>query len=625
MGQDLLEVAGHGLDLAGREGEPRQRGHMSHFRVSDPRHARHVSTRPRAAGPHCGDLGAGVACPRDMTELSELFAEVAPDIQRAIRDLGWHAPTPVQAAAIPRMRAGGDLIVRAQTGSGKTGAFGIPLVEAIDTSLPKTQAIVLLPTRELANQVARELDALGQYRGVRTLPIYGGVAYGPQLEGLDKGAHIIVGTPGRILDHLKSGRMDLGATKVLVLDEADEMLGLGFWPDMKELASYLPKKRQSHLFSATMPERVRSLSRFFLNNAEDVTIDRDNAAPQQIEHYYYVCTASEKESVLARILAYEEPESAIIFCNTKADVRFITAYLAKRDFNVDQISGDLPQSAREKAMNKIKAGNLRFLVATDVAARGIDISDLAYVINYTTSDSPEVYVHRTGRTGRAGKSGIAISLVSGLDIGNFKFMQTVSGITVKEKKVPTERDIAQKAEERSRQKSEAELEQLIEKAKERLATIPHAEVLMRAERILPFVKRLAGNDDGLEELAKVCAAYLLEPGAGRAAAGPARAADDETEDAERGAEAPARSGGAAGADEDDAAHDRDRANQAPSAGGGPEGRRRRSGGGRSGGGGGRGGREGGRSGGGDRGRSGSGGSSGGGSGAGGGGARRRPR
>jgi ATP-dependent RNA helicase DeaD len=419
--------------------------------------------------------------------------------------------------------------------------------------------------------------------------------------------------------------MDLGATKVLVLDEADEMLGLGFWPDMKELASYLPKKRQSHLFSATMPERVRSLSRFFLNNAEDVTIDRDNAAPQQIEHYYYVCTASEKESVLARILAYEEPESAIIFCNTKADVRFITAYLAKRDFNVDQISGDLPQSAREKAMNKIKAGNLRFLVATDVAARGIDISDLAYVINYTTSDSPEVYVHRTGRTGRAGKSGIAISLVSGLDIGNFKFMQTVSGITVKEKKVPTERDIAQKAEERSRQKSEAELEQLIEKAKERLATIPHAEVLMRAERILPFVKRLAGNDDGLEELAKVCAAYLLEPGAGRAAAGPARAADDETEDAERGAEAPARSGGAAGADEDDAAHDRDRANQAPSAGGGPEGRRRRSGGGRSGGGGGRGGREGGRSGGGDRGRSGSGGSSGGGSGAGGGGARRRPR
>ncbi|MBK7949371.1 MAG: DEAD/DEAH box helicase [Deltaproteobacteria bacterium] len=564
------------------------------------------------------------------SELAELFAEVAPDIQRAIRDLGWRTPTPVQSAAIPRMRAGGDLIVRAQTGSGKTGAFGIPLVEAIDTTLAKTQAIVLLPTRELANQVAKDLDALGQYRGVRTLPIYGGVAYGPQLEGLDKGAHIVVGTPGRILDHLKSGRMDLGSTKVLVLDEADEMLGLGFWPDMKEIASYLPKKRQSHLFSATMPERVRSLSRFFLTNAEDVTIDTDGANPQKIEHFYYVCTASEKESVLARILAYEEPDSAIIFCNTKADVRFITAYLAKRDFNVDQISGDLPQSAREKAIAKIKAGNLRFLVATDVAARGIDISDLAYVINYTTSDSPEVYVHRTGRTGRAGKSGIAISLVSGLDIGNFKFMQTVSGIAVKEKKVPTERDIAARAAERAKQKSEAELDVLIERAKERLATIPHAEVLERAERILPFVKRLAASDDGLEELAKVCAAFLLDPPGGRAGAGAGRqsaaTSEPERDDAEAnegGTEASRAAGAAVSSYEGDSAHDADRANQAPGAGGDGERRRRRSGGGRSGGGGGSGRREGGRSGGSGGGRSGGGG--GGGSGGSGGGARRRPR
>ncbi|MDT8439992.1 MAG: DEAD/DEAH box helicase, partial [Wenzhouxiangellaceae bacterium] len=213
------------------------------------------------------------------------------------------------------MRAGGDLIVQAQTGSGKTGAFGIPLVEAVDTDLAETQAIVLLPTRELANQVAMELEQLGRHRGVRVLPIYGGVAYGPQLEGLEKGAHIVVGTPGRILDHLKSKRMHLDDTKVLVLDEADEMLSLGFWPDMKEIASYLPRKRQSHLFSATMPEKVRSLSRFFLKDPEDVTIDRDETAPGQIEHYYYVCAASEKENLLARILEYEDPDSAIIFCN----------------------------------------------------------------------------------------------------------------------------------------------------------------------------------------------------------------------------------------------------------------------------------------------------------------------
>ncbi|MAG32952.1 MAG: DEAD/DEAH box helicase [Deltaproteobacteria bacterium] len=445
-----------------------------------------------------------------MTELSDLFADVASDIQDSIRELGWHTPTPVQAAAIPKMREGGDLIVQAQTGSGKTGAFGIPLVEAVETTLAETQAIVLLPTRELANQVAVELDALGQYRGVRTLPIYGGVAYGPQLEGLEKGAHIVVGTPGRILDHLKSGRMDLDNTKVLVLDEADEMLSLGFWPDMKEIASYLPSKRQSHLFSATMPEKVRSLSRFFLTDAEDVTIDEDGGRPQQIEHYYYVCSASEKEAVLARILEYEDPDSAIIFCNTKADVRFITAYLAKRDFNIDQISGDLPQSAREKAIGKIKGGRLRFLVATDVAARGIDISDLAYVINYTTSDSPEVYVHRTGRTGRAGKSGVAISLVSGLDIGDFKFMQTVVGIEIKEKKAPTDRAIARRAEKRAAKEKEAELDQLREKAKAELDAMPPGDASARVDRMLPFIEGLAETEDGRRELASFCAAYLIE-------------------------------------------------------------------------------------------------------------------
>ncbi|MBJ20512.1 MAG: DEAD/DEAH box helicase [bacterium] len=452
-----------------------------------------------------------------MIELSELFADVAADIQQSIRDLGWQTPTPVQAAAIPKMRAGGDLIVQAMTGSGKTGAFGIPLVEAIDTSLKKTQAIVLLPTRELANQVAVELDQLGQYRGVNTLPIYGGVAYGPQLEGLEKGAHIIVGTPGRILDHLKNDRMDLGSTKVFVLDEADEMLSLGFWPDMKEIAAYLPRKRQSHLFSATMPEKVRSLSRFFLNDPEDVTIEAEGG-PQQIEHFYYVCPAADKEAILARILKYEDPDSAIIFCNTKADVRFITAYLSKRGFNIDQISGDLQQSAREKAIKRIKSGKLRFLVATDVAARGIDISDLAYVINYTTSDTPEIYVHRTGRTGRAGKSGVAISLISGLDIGNFKFMQTVIGIEIQEKKPPTDRAVARRAEKRQKEEDaraaesekEAELNSLKQKANADLAALPEEEAKARVERILPFVKTLAENTEGLEELARVAAAYLLK-------------------------------------------------------------------------------------------------------------------
>jgi ATP-dependent RNA helicase DeaD len=295
------------------------------------------------------------------------------------------------------------------------------------------------------------------------------------------------------------------------------MLSLGFWPDMREIASYLPKKRQSHLFSATMPEKVRSLSRFFLNEPEDVTIEVEGGSPQQIEHFFYMCAAAEKEAVLARIMKYENPRSAIIFCNTKADVRFITAYLSKRGFNIDQISGDLQQSAREKAIKKIKSGKLKFLAATDVAARGIDISDLAYVINYTTSDSPEVYVHRTGRTGRAGKSGVAISLISGLDIGNFKFMQTVNGIDIKEKKVPTERALVRRLEKREkenadeteRKEQEAELDTLREKAAEDLASVASDDAEARIGRMLPYVKTLAENDEGLTELARFAAGYLI--------------------------------------------------------------------------------------------------------------------
>ena len=434
-----------------------------------------------------------------MTELSELFSEVSEDIQAALRDLGWSTPTPVQAQAIPRMRAGGDLIVQAHTGSGKTGAFGIPLVEAVDISDRSIQALVMLPTRELANQVATELKVLGQHTGVRVLAVYGGVSYTGQLEELEAGVHIVVGTPGRILDHLGNGRMDFGSVKVLVLDEADEMLSLGFWPDMREIASYLPEERQSHLFSATIPEKVRSLSRFFLHDAEFVALDEGSQGPQQIEHYYYVCAANEKEAVLARILEYEDPESAIIFCNTKADVRFISGYLQKRNFNVDQISGDLQQSAREKAIQRIKAGELTFLVATDVAARGIDISDLSHVFSYATSDSPDVYIHRTGRTGRVGKSGVAISLVSGLDIGNFRHMQNVNNIEVTERKPPTEQEMLARIRERMQVKVEREMRAL-----------PASQVSHQVERLIPVVEAMAASHDGRRDLAGICAAYLAE-------------------------------------------------------------------------------------------------------------------
>jgi ATP-dependent RNA helicase DeaD len=406
---------------------------------------------------------------------------------------------PVQAKAIPLMRAGGDLIIQAQTGSGKTGAFGIPIVEAVDVDAKEIQALVMLPTRELANQVAQEITTLGKNRGVTVLPVYGGVGYGPQIETLERGVHVIVGTPGRILDHLGNGRMDLSTVKVLVLDEADEMLSLGFWPDMREIGSYLPANRDSHLFSATIPEKVRSLARFFLSDETYVALDDDQMAPQQIEHFYYVCQASEKEALLAKVLDYEDPESAIIFCNTRADVRFVTAYLQKRGFDADQISGDLAQAAREKAMRRIKSGKLRFLVATDVAARGIDISDLSHVISYSQSDSPEVYVHRTGRTGRAGKAGIAISFVSGLDIGNFKYMQTVNKIKLAERKIPTEKQMVSRTRERLQVKVEHEMR-----------SVPPQQMAFNVDKLIPVVEAMSKDQEGRRDLAAICTAYLAE-------------------------------------------------------------------------------------------------------------------
>jgi ATP-dependent RNA helicase DeaD len=293
--------------------------------------------------------------------------------------------------------------------------------------------------------------------------------------------------------------MNLQSVQTLIFDEADEMLSLGFWPDMREIASYVPKQRRTHLFSATIPENVRSLSRFFQVDATFVTLSEGQLAPQQIEHFFCVCTAQEKESVLARIIEAEDPESAIIFCNTKADVRYITGYLQKRDFKADQISGDLAQAAREQAIAKIKSGETKLLVATDVAARGIDISDLSHVISYATPESPEVYVHRTGRTGRAGKAGTAISLVSGLDIGNFRHLQHVNKIEIKERKLPTEASLLELIRERLEVKVEREMRSM--KASERD---------VKVDRLVPMVESLAKTTEGRRDLAAVCAAYLQD-------------------------------------------------------------------------------------------------------------------
>jgi ATP-dependent RNA helicase DeaD len=434
-----------------------------------------------------------------MDALPPPFSELPASVQQGIRDLAWRKPTPVQERVIAPMREGRDLIVQAQTGSGKTGAFGIPIACALDPQLAACQALVLVPTRELANQVAEEIAALGRPSGLRCLPIYGGVGYARQIEGIELGAHVIVGTPGRILDHLSARRLPLDAVRILVFDEADELLSLGFWPDMKEIKSYLPASRPSCLFSATIPERVQSLSRVFLRDPEFVTLSEGQLAPREIEHFFVVTTAQEKDANLLRLLEYEDPESAIVFCNTKSDVRYVTAFLQRHGWDADQISGDLAQAAREQAMARIKAGNLRILVATDVAARGIDISDLGLVIGYSAPESPELYVHRTGRTGRAGKAGLAISLVSGLDIGNFRYLQQVNQIEIRERKLPTDAQIV----ERLRERLEVKIEQEVR-------ALPERERRARIERFLPVVEQLVSNEEGRSDLAAICAAYLAE-------------------------------------------------------------------------------------------------------------------
>ncbi len=434
-----------------------------------------------------------------MTDLSELFQALDEPIRRSVIELGWTSPTPVQEKVLPAMRTGRDLIVQAHTGSGKTGAFGIPIAEALDPEANYCQALVLVPTRELAKQVAQETAIIAKHKGLRCLAVYGGVGYQHQIDAFEAGAHLVVGTPGRILDHLGSGRFELDGLRILIFDEADEMLSLGFWPDMREIQTYVPKQRQSCLFSATIPERVRSLARTFLKDPEYVSLSEGQLAPQEIEHYYMVTTAQEKETTLVRILEHDEPDSAIVFCNTKADVRYVTAFLQRRGFDADQISGDLTQAAREEAMGRIKAGNLRFLIATDVAARGIDISDLSHVISYAAPESPEVYVHRTGRTGRAGKAGVAISLVSGLDIGNFRYLQQVNRIDISEREVPKEEDIRERLRER-----------LMVKIEQEVRALPEKEQRFLVQRFVPIVEELAANQDGRGDLAAICAAYMRE-------------------------------------------------------------------------------------------------------------------
>jgi ATP-dependent RNA helicase DeaD len=426
--------------------------------------------------------------------LPEVTLEELPELLRAAcAKAGWEKLLPVQARAIPYMMAGRNMMVQSHTGSGKTGAFLLPILQRIDLSKKGCQALVLVPTRELASQVSREAEILGGELGLRTAVVYGGVKYGPQLDAFRGGAQLVVGTPGRILDHLLKGTLVLDDLKIFVFDEADRMLSMGFYPDMKRVQQFMPQKPvNGYLFSATIPSFVNRLAAEFLRKPEFLSLSRDHIHVTGTDHVYYVVPGMQRERSLVRIIEMENPLSAIIFCNMRSTVHFVSVVLKRFGYDADELSSDLAQGAREKVMARVRRGTLRFLVATDVAARGIDIPDLSHVIQYEPPEDPELYIHRAGRTGRVGASGTAITLVAGMEQFALKSIARSFNITdLIERTVPTDEDVEGIVAQRVVAALEAELRSRDSLEKERMRRfIPLGRSLAEAEEESPLIAML---------------------------------------------------------------------------------------------------------------------------------------
>jgi ATP-dependent RNA helicase DeaD len=385
------------------------------------------------------------------------FVEVLPpsaiqdfsqDIQAAFSKRGWQDLMPVQAGVSPYLLANRDVIVQSRTGSGKTGAFLLPICERLRDAQKGCQALILVPTRELAQQVYNEFQLLTAEMQISAVAVYGGTSYKPQLDAFKNGVNLIIGTPGRLLDHLIRGSLTLKTLKYLVFDEADEMLSMGFYRDMVRIGEFLPARRCTAMFSATMPDSVKRLSSRFLHNPEFLTFSGDGVHVSEMDHIYYIVDPMQKDRALMRVIELEDPDNAIIFCNTRNEVEYVAAILKRFGYDADQISGDLSQSAREIVMAKLKQKSLRFLVATDIAARGIDISNLEYVFIYDMHKDTDQYIHRAGRTARAGNRGVAISLVNQIEAVDLKKFAKRAGISLEERPLPTEDHVRQRLSEK---------------------------------------------------------------------------------------------------------------------------------------------------------------------------------
>jgi len=383
-----------------------------------------------------GDTDADVAA--DSARINDYKSDrtfkdfpLSAEVLKGLDELGYVDATAVQAATIEPGVAGKDLLVRAKTGTGKTAAFGLPIIARAEPGSRHVNAVVLTPTRELALQVAEEIAGIAKYVDLRICTLYGGVAIGPQADALADGVEIVVGTPGRILDHLRRGTLDLSQAKMACLDEADEMLSMGFLEDVTKILRQLPKdpKPQVLLFSATVAEKVKGLVRKFLKDPVDLILSTDTDKVEGIRHVLYETDIEvHKIRSLLAVLDKEQPTAALIFANTREDTSTVANFLSRQGLDAEYISGELSQASRERAMKKLKKGKIQFLVATDVAARGIDISDLSHVFHYSLPEDPAVYLHRSGRTGRIGKTGVSIAIAGGGDLSTRLVLERQYGI-----------------------------------------------------------------------------------------------------------------------------------------------------------------------------------------------------
>lgn len=429
--------------------------------------------------------------------LPPVALETLPErLQQSVASAGWNSLMPVQAWGIPYLLAGRDMIIQARTGSGKTGAFLLPMLELLDPEAACCQALVLVPTRELARQVAFEAEALCSAAGFKSAVVYGGAGYKEQIDALKGGAQIVIGTPGRVLDHLLKRNLSLEHLKLLIFDEADRMLSMGFYPDMKRLQRSLPTRGlQSCMFSATFPGYVLRTAQEFTRNPGFLSLCRGPVHETDIEHLYYEVPDMGKERSLVRLLELENPAAAIIFCNTKMRVHYVTVVLQRMGYDADELSADLSQKERERVLGRIRAGTLRFLVATDVAARGLDLPDLSHVIQYELPEDSEAYIHRSGRTGRAGATGIAISLVNTLEKLDLNRIVKRFGVDLQERPLPTDEDVEAVVSQRLTAILEARLRE-----RDKLQT-------ERSKRFIPLARTLAESEDESDIIAMLLDEY----------------------------------------------------------------------------------------------------------------------